>query len=96
MKKLSVRAAVAAAFAIGVFCAAAAVQTNQWVGAVEGGSWSTLTNWKVLPDGGNPEGTGFDRTVTTERAGRTLTLEPQHGFYLEVGSNGMCTETVGF
>ena len=38
---------------------AAAVQTNQWVGAVEGGSWSTLTNWKVLPDGGNPDGTAL-------------------------------------
>lgn len=59
MKKLSVRAAVAAAFAINVFCAAAAVQTNQWVGAAAGGSWSTLTNWKVLPDGGNPEGTAL-------------------------------------
>lgn len=59
MKEMPVRAAVAAAFAISVFCAAAAVQTNQWVGAAAGGSWSTLTNWKVLPDGGNPEGTAL-------------------------------------
>lgn len=39
---------------------------------------------------------GFDRTVTTERAGQRVRIEPQHGHYLEIGPDGTCGSSIGF
>lgn len=49
----AIRSAVAAFFAVGVFCASAGVDgTNTWIGASGGGNWNVAANWRSVRSDG--------------------------------------------